>query len=240
MNLKLTLGLEFNKNFKIRKEDIMRNLTNTRRTTVKNFYITSAGKTQASFLNTNLNPKLNNKYERRNKMNNLNLKKQLRQSAAALSFLLILFINAAFTGCGDSNVTDIQQNKESDITAAGNKTKSVYYDSTSIKFDLNLRFKSQIIQDSKVLESNTGNNFNHIASISQELKPGEILDLQEIQNSGIFALYLSSDGLFTLYNLDGMSFTSKTIFLERCSFIDLKLRNEEQKPIKVTGLVAGE
>jgi len=53
-------------------------------------------------------------------------------------------------------------------------------------------------------------------------------------------LYISSEGSFTLSNSDGMSFSTKTVLMEKCSFIDLKARNNEQSPIKVSGFVAGE
>lgn len=178
--------------------------------------------------------KFNFKSERRKKMNN-NIVKNTSKAAVMLAILF----SFALTGCGDSNVAGVHDN-ESKITASGEKLNSAKPDSTSIRLDLSLKFKSGSITDSKNLESNIGNRFNHIASIDIEIKPNEELDLQEIQPRGIFGLYLSGTGSFTLTNSDGMSFTSKTILMEKCAFIDLKLRNQEQTSIHISGFVAGE
>ncbi|MEO8211377.1 MAG: hypothetical protein ABI840_12530 [bacterium] len=178
-------------------------------------------------------PKHKFKKERSNKMKEINLK------LAAIVTLLLILISFPFNGCGDSNVAGVNEN-ESKITAAGENTKANIYDSTLIRMDLSLKFKSAIISESKPLESNIGNRFNNIIPVSKDLKPNQELDLQELQPYGIFGLYLSGTGSFSLTNSDGMSFTAKTVLIEKCSFIDLKLKNQEQTPIHVNGFVAGE
>ncbi len=172
--------------------------------------------------------------ERRNKMKKINLRNTPKVAA-----LLIILFTISFNGCGDSNISGLNEN-ESKLTAAGENSERNIYDSTVIRLDLSLKFKSASIAESKALESNIGNRFNSIIPISKDLKPNEELDLQVLQPYGIFGLYLSSTGRFSLTNSDGMSFTSKTVLMEKCSFIDLKLRNQEQTPIHVSGFVAGE
>ncbi|MDQ3020964.1 MAG: hypothetical protein M3R36_10390 [Bacteroidota bacterium] len=162
----------------------------------------------------------------------------LRNTPKVAALLIILF-TISFNGCGDSNISGLNEN-ESKLTAAGENSERNIYDSTVIRLDLSLKFKSASIAESKALESNIGNRFNSIIPISKDLKPNEELDLQVLQPYGIFGLYLSSTGRFSLTNSDGMSFTSKTVLMEKCSFIDLKLRNQEQTPIHVSGFVAGE
>lgn len=179
-----------------------------------------------------------NKYERRNKMKQSS-KKNLPPKAAALVLLIIFSLISLISGCGDSDLTGIQD-YGSGSSASGENIKPGFRDSTVIKLDMNISFKSETISDSKLLESNIGNKFNHIVSFNRELKPGGELDLQEIQPAGIFGLYISSEGTFTLSNSDGMQFSSKSVLMEKCSFIDLKVRNEGQKTVKVTGFVAGE
>lgn len=142
-------------------------------------------------------------------------------------------------GCSDSNPSSVQSMQEN-VSAGVKIDRAKIYDSTLIKFEVNFSFKSQVISDSRMMESNLGNRFNHIVSVSQYLEPGEELDLQELQPTGIFALYLSANETFSLRNSDGMSFSSKTILMEKCSFIDLKLKNEGFKAIQVNGFVAGE
>lgn len=172
-------------------------------------------------------------------MSGNSLKTNPKQSIASLVLLALLSFPVFTAGCGDSILTGYQ-NSRSGITAAGENKPLKDYDSTSIQLDLDIRFKSEKISDSRLLESNTGNNFNQIVSFSRDLKPGEVFDLQDLETYGIFGLYINSTGIFTLFNSDGMAFRSKTVLMEKCSFIDLKLKNEEQKIIKVTGLVAGE
>lgn len=182
-------------------------------------------------------PKLSIKYfknERRIKMNN----KIIKSAPKVLVMLTILF-SFLLNGCGDSNISGINSN-ESRLTASGEKSELLKSDSTSIRLDLSLKFKSVSITDSKNLESNTGNRFYHIASVNVDLKPNEELDLHELQESGIFGLYLSATGSFTLSNSDGLTFTSKTVLMEKCEFIDLKLKNQEHSIIHVSGFVAGE
>lgn len=166
-------------------------------------------------------------------------KSNSQKSAAVILFSVILTLNLFLPGCSDSSLTGIQENS-SFKSASGEITKPNFKDSTFIKLEMNISFKSECITDSKLLESNTGNRFNHITSFSKELKPGQDADLQEIQPTGIFGLYITSDGSFTLSNSDGLSFSSKSVLMEKCSFIDLKIRNEGQRSIKVSGFVAGE
>ena len=213
----------------------MRRTTINRRFPVKNFYKTEYGKRKSAISNS----VIFNKNERRDKMKKL-IKTGIPKKAIPVFVLFILvLLNVAFTGCGDSNVTGSQQT-ESGNTAAGKNTKLPLKDSTIIKLDLNISFKSDFITESKLLESNNGNKFNNIVSFSKDLNPGGELDLQELQQSGIFGLYISSEGSFTLSNSDGLSFSSKKVLMEKCSFIDLKVRNNEQSSIKVSGFVAGE
>ena len=212
----------------------MRISSNTKQPPVKNFYKT---------LNRNLKTErtksiIFNKYERRHKMKQSS-KNNLPQKAAALVLLIIFSLIALISGCGDSNLTGIQ-GSGSGSSASGENIKPGFKDSTIIKLDMSISFKSETISDSKLLESNIGNKFNHIVSFKRDLKPGEELDLQDLQPTGIFGLYISSDGSFTLSNSDGMSFSTKSLLMEKCSFIDLKVRNEGQRTINVTGFAAGE
>ncbi|HMS64686.1 MAG TPA: hypothetical protein PKD83_05465 [Ignavibacteria bacterium] len=156
--------------------------------------------------------------------------------------LLMIIMTTQFwlNGCGDSNLTGISNTDYNSNTSSGVSSSNIQPDSTSIVLSMSLRFKNLAIKESKLMESNNGNRFNRITSIEQDVKPGEELDLQEIQPYGIFSLYLSGTGTFALTNSDGMNFTSKTILLEKCSFIDLKLINTEQKSIHVSGYLAGE
>jgi hypothetical protein len=166
-----------------------------------------------------------------------------KKAISVLSLIVMLSFSLLSAGCGDSNITDFNNSGSANTSAGKNtgvNTKDWYNDSTRIQLDMSIKFKAESIVDSKFLESNLGNNFNHIVSFSIDLKPGAELDLQELQEAGIFGLYLSSNGLFTLSNSDGMAFSSKTVLMEKCSFIDLKVTNQELKTIKVTGLVAGE
>jgi len=213
----------------------MRRSTITRRFPVKNFYKAEYGKRNTA----NSNSVILNKNERRDKMKKLN-KTGIPKKAISIFVLFVMaLLNVAYIGCGDSNITGYQQT-ESGNTAAGNNTRPTLKDSTIIKLDLNITFKSERINELKLLESNNGNKFNNIVSFSKDLNPGGELDLQELQQSGIFGLYISSEGSFTLSNSDGLSFSTKTVLMEKCSFIDLKVRNNEQGPIKVSGFVAGE
>ncbi|MEO8664760.1 MAG: hypothetical protein ABI462_04620 [Ignavibacteria bacterium] len=169
----------------------------------------------------------------------MKIPKRLRLQAKTMILLLLLTAATFLNGCSDqSPVTAL--NNESNISGAGGINNVKAIDSTQISLNMSLSFKSQNITDSKILESNTGYSFNHIVSVNHDVKPGEILDLQEIQPSGIFSLYLTANSTFTLTNSDGMSFCSKTILLEKCSFIDLKLRNDGARVIHVQGYVAGE
>lgn len=154
-------------------------------------------------------------------------------------FFSLLTTLSVFNSCSDPSSAGVQ-NTETNISGAENIRVPDRPDSTHIKLDVNVSFKSQSISESKFLESNIGNTFNHIVSVNHDLGPGEVLDLQELQPTGIFSLYLSANGTFSLSNSDGMSFSSKTLLIEKCSFIDLKLKNEGYKVMHVSGFVAGE
>ncbi len=186
-----------------------------------------------------LNPKSKN--ERRIKMKIQANSKNLNQFTVKKILLMIIMTTQFWlNGCGDSNLTGISNTDYNSNTSSGVSSSNIQPDSTSIVLSMSLRFKNLAIKESKLMESNNGNRFNRITSIEQDVKPGEELDLQEIQPYGIFSLYLSGTGTFALTNSDGMNFTSKTILLEKCSFIDLKLINTEQKSIHVSGYLAGE
>ncbi len=172
-------------------------------------------------------------------MTNLNQKSRPQKAISVIVLCLMLSASAFLTGCGDSQIADTPVSPVNSGISAGNIDVKDY-DSTTIHLDISIKFKSESISDSRILESNIGNVFNQITSFSKELKPGEVFDLEDLPTYGIFGLYISSTGIFTLYNSDGMSFSSKSVLMEKCSFIDLKLRNDDQKVIKVTGLVAGE
>jgi len=173
--------------------------------------------------------------ERSNNMEKQNIFKQFKVMALAA------LIASAYTlsGCGDTNVTGTQESK-TPVTASGEKSVSHKENTSNIFMNISLKFKSETLEDSKFLESNNGTSFNNIVSIKKEVKPGEEIDLQELQPNGIFGIYLQSNGTFSISNSDGMNFSSKTILIEKCSFIDLKLRNTNSKSIFVSGLLAGE
>jgi|GEM_PF-1994124 len=195
----------------------------------KNFYRTQ-----------NLQNKINNlksKNERRNGLKKSNFK-NISKIAMMILIVTAFAFNFTLTGCNDSNVAGLNQNSSTN-SAGGESTKPVR-DTTSIYLDMSIQFKSENISESKMLESNIGNQFNHIVRVDRELKPNEVLNLEELQPSGIFGLYLSATGTFTLTNSSGLSINSKTIFLEKCQFIDMLLKNQEAKSIHVTGFIAGE
>jgi len=165
--------------------------------------------------------------------------KSITNSVKIFMIFTLMLTSFAISSCNDPNIAEVY-NKEQKITNSGEAQGLNKSDSTTIQLDLNLNFKSQRISDSKFLESNLGNRFNHIVSIDIKLGPDQELDLQELQPYGIFGLYLTSTGSFTLSNSDGINFTSKTVLLEKCAFKDLKLRNREQTSIHVRGFIAGE
>lgn len=206
------------------------NLRNTKGFTAKNSVQYKTGKSQTTILN--------NKNERRNKMKHYLLRSKSKIASAVIGFS-ILFSSLAINGCGDSNVSGVQD-KEATIKSAGENKSLDKLTISGIKLDMNLKFGRKNIVESRMLQSNNGEQFNHIISIDAEIKPNEEIDLQELQPYGIFGLYICATDEFTLSNSDGMSFTSKTLLMEKCSFIDLKLKNVSQKSIQVKGFVAGE
>lgn len=209
----------------------MKNLNsrNTKGFVIKNSVQYKTGKSQAA--------SLNNKNERRNKMKHYLLRSKSKLASAVIS-LSMLISSFSINGCGDSNISGVQD-KEATIKSAG-ENLSLDKTLSGIKLDMNLKFGSKSIKESRMLQSNNGEQFNHIVSIDSEIKPDEEIDLQELQPYGIFGLYICATDEFTLSNSDGMSFTSKTLLMEKCSFIDLKLKNVSQKSIQVKGFVAGE
>jgi hypothetical protein len=203
-----------------------RNSKDIKRTAIKNTVQYRTSRSESS--------KCKFKNERRNKMKRSIFKNM--KANTLLAVLLFFLIN----GCGDSNVAGIHEN-EPKISGAGENFRRNISDTTSIRLDMSLKFKSESISDSKLLESNTGNQFNNILSIERDIKPGEEINFYESQPPyGIHALFFKSDGSFTLTNSSGLSITAKSLLMEKCEFIDLILKNEESKAIHVVGFIAGE
>lgn len=180
-----------------------------------------------------------NKYERRNKMKFIH-QTTLRKLAFRALLIAVLQAAAFFaTGCSDkSNPAGTGSGVNESVYGKGDAGS--VNDSTKIKLGLSVSYKSESFSDSKLMESNNGQNFNHIETVNLELKPQQEIDLQDIQQAGIFALYLNSNGNFSLRNRDGLQMKAKTVLLDKCEFIDLTLRNEDAKTITVKGFVAGE
>ncbi|MBX7043348.1 MAG: hypothetical protein K1X85_10650 [Ignavibacteria bacterium] len=160
----------------------------------------------------------------------------LKNKLVMLAALSVL----AAVGCGNNNpagsgYSAAGESERTEISGDGNSiTQSV------LKLDLGISSKAVSVSESRLIESNTGNQFNSIVPVSLSLEPGETADLQQLQPHGIFALYLHADADFTLKTIDGLDLTVKSIMLERCSFIDLKIFNSSQQSIKVSGIIAGE
>lgn len=166
--------------------------------------------------------------------------KEMRKLKSQITIVLVLLAACTFamTGCSDDGINSphlLSAGKNGSVKT----TDATLTDSTRIKLDINFEFKSKPMKDTKFLESNEGYRFNRIIEIDTALKPEQLLDLQELQPYGIFSLYLSATGKFLLSNSD-FSFTSRSLMMEKCELIDLKLKNCEQNPIHVTGFVAGE
>ncbi|MBK9331528.1 MAG: hypothetical protein IPM96_03745 [Ignavibacteria bacterium] len=149
--------------------------------------------------------------------------------------LMTVILLTLVSGC-DNSVTNETERK---IVSAGQK-ESVTKRASTIMLEMNLHFGKVTMSNNRTLESNNGNNFNNIVKFDTLLNSNEILDLQEMQPYGIFALYLNSENDIEISNSDGMNIRCKTILLEKCSFIDLKLKNVSGIKIKVSGIVAGE
>ncbi len=154
----------------------------------------------------------------------------------ALTILVCLFL---VSGCGDHSITGAGSSgndlKNSSADNSGNELSSSF-----IKLDLGISSKRVSVNDSRLIESNSGNSFNSIVPVTLTLEPGMSEELQNIQQSGIFALYLTADGDFTMTNSDGLSVTLKSVLMEKCSFIDLKVTNNFHRKITITGFLAGE
>lgn len=215
-------------NFKTEVDLKKPNLEDPKRIITKSFFQYKVNQTQISNIKSQI--------KGGSKVQNL---KSISNRITLIMIFSGLLTSFAIISCSDSNVAGTE-NKESKISSSGERLGARKPDSTIINLDLTLQYKSESITDSKILESNIGNRFNHIVSIDIQLEPDQELDLQELQPYGIFGLYLSSTGSFTLHNSDGMGFTSKTVLMEKCSFIDLKLKNQEQTSIRVRGFIAGE
>ena len=154
-----------------------------------------------------------------------------------IKILLMIFLTAIIIqGCENS----VSEKSESLNRSAGRNESESGSDINSVKISLDLSFGKHSMGMNKMLESNLGTHFNNITKVDAKLASGEELDLQEIQPFGIFGLYLSSDDMFELTNSDGLILSSKSLLLEKCSFIDLKVKNPTASEIHLTGFVAGE
>lgn len=152
--------------------------------------------------------------------------------------ILIMMVLTVFTfqGCDNS----VSEKSESVNTSAGLRNSESGSDLNSIKISLNLSFGKHSLGMDKMLESNMGTHFNNIRRIDEKIAPGEEFDLQAIQPFGIFGLYLSADDIFELSNSDGLILSSKSVLFEKCSFIDLKVKNPTSSEISLSGFAAGE
>jgi hypothetical protein len=151
-------------------------------------------------------------------------------------FIIQMFL---LTSCGDQNPTGAGSSiREPELSATDNAGKNL--SSSSMKLELGISSKRVNLSESRLLESNLGYQFNSIVPVELDLSPGAALQLEELQPNGIFALYLASDGDFTLSDSDGLNLTLKTVLMEKCSFIDLKVNNNTIDKITVTGFLAGE
>jgi hypothetical protein len=160
----------------------------------------------------------------------------LKKKLAMLAALSVL----AAVGCGNYNPAGSGNSAAGESERIENSGDGNQISQSVLKLDLGISSKAVSVSESRLIESNTGNNFNNIVPVSLSLEPGETADLQERQPYGIFAVYLQADADFTLKTIDGLDLTVKSIMLERCSFIDLKIINSSQQSIKVSGIVAGE
>lgn len=179
--------------------------------------------------------------ERRINMNTVKFTKAKNKVTQLLLVIITLVISQIFiSGCGDSDITGVGSGNSNTLSGAGQNPSEIQPGEYNILLSMNLIYKKNSISVSRLLESNIGYRFPNIVTIDMKLKPGEEIDLQQLQPYGIFSLYLSGTGSFSLTNSDGMNLGTKTILLEKCSFIDLKLVNTEQREIQVSGFVAGE
>ena len=165
-----------------------------------------------------------------------NLKSNKARVSLAMTMLACILLLA---GCGDHSISGAGSSDGESGTGKLDKTKDDF-SSSSIKLDLGIASKRVSVNDSRLLESNIGTSFNSIVPVTLILEPGMSEELQNIQPNGIFALYLSADGDFTLTNSDGLNFTVKSILMEKCSFIDLKITNNFHRKMEISGFLAGE
>ena len=163
------------------------------------------------------------------------LKQELKKKMSMVAALSMLFA----VGCGNYNPAGSGNNAAGDIGVSGN-TEAGKLKQSLLRLDLGITSAKASVSESRFIESNNGNIFNSIAEVNLSIEPGEYADLQELQPYGIFAVYLAGDACFTLKTSDGLDLTVKSIMLEKCSFIDLKIFNSSQHAIKVSGIIAGE
>jgi hypothetical protein len=162
--------------------------------------------------------------------------KSLTNGFTTAVLIILMFV---FTSCGNQNLTGAGSSvREPEISVTEDAGKD--FGSSTMKLELGISSKRVNLSESRLLESNLGYQFNSIVPVKLDLSPGAALQLEELQPNGIFALYLASDGDFTLSNSDGMNLTLKSVLMEKCSFIDLKVVNNTSDELTVTGFLAGE
>lgn len=162
-----------------------------------------------------------------------------RKKAIIKTAILLILAMSFLTGCGDSGITKVDQ-KDTKPSASGKTELIKKAHPKTIELGVDLKFNSSIISDSKLLESNLGNDFGHISEFEVKLEAGEEFNLESLQLFGIFALYVSSDGPFEISSSSGINITVKTLLLDKCSFKDLKIKNSGSDIIQVKGVVGGE
>ncbi len=164
---------------------------------------------------------------------------KLRGLSSGFTSVIIIILMFIFTSCSDQNLTGAGSSSgEPELSVTENSGKDL--GSSTMKLELRISSMRVNLSESRLLESNLGNQFNSITPVKIVLSPGASMQLEELQPNGIFALYLASDGDFTLTNSDGMNLTLKSVLMEKCSFLDLKVVNNTSDKLTVTGFLAGE
>lgn len=165
--------------------------------------------------------------------------KKLRPLTAVFTAAMLLINLLMFSGCGDSSLTGAGSSERDEETNL-QESHSTKMSPSAVKLDLGITSKRVSISESRLIESNLGNHFGNIVPVNITLNAGSSVQLQELQPNGIFALYLAADGEFSLSNTDGLNITLKSVFMEKCSFIDLAIVNNTASKLTVTGFLAGE
>lgn len=165
--------------------------------------------------------------------------KKLGRVTAGFTAAMVLTILLMISGCGDSSLTGAGS-AEKDAETNLQESHSTKMSPTAVKLDFGITSKRVSISESRLIESNLGNHFGNIVPVNITLNTGGSVQLQELQPNGIFALYLTADGDFSLFNTEGLNITLKSVFMEKCSFIDLGIVNNTANKINVTGFLAGE